>query len=51
MTVPSITLDVDNIQASLNLNARVTSLINLTAEISVNISSVKIKILGVNAQV
>ncbi|CAF0915296.1 unnamed protein product [Adineta ricciae] len=49
--VPLIELRVDNIQARLNLDARVASLVNLTAGVSVGISSVQIKIAGVHAQV
>ena len=44
--VPLIELRVDNIQARLNLDARVASLVNLTAGVSVGISSVQIKIAG-----
>lgn len=46
VTVPSIVLRVDNIQARLNLDARVASLVNLTAGVSVSISSVQLTILS-----
>ena len=46
VTVPSIELIVNNIQARLNLDARVASLVNLTAGVSVSISTVQLKILG-----
>ncbi|UJR08260.1 hypothetical protein I4U23_012533 [Adineta vaga] len=49
--VPLIELRVDNIKARLNLDARVASLVNLTAGVSVSISSVHLKISGVNVQV
>ncbi len=42
----STKLVVNNIQARLNLNARVASLVNLTAGVSVSISTVQLKILG-----
>ncbi|CAF1067052.1 unnamed protein product [Rotaria sordida] len=51
LTVPTIELRVDNIQARLNLDTRVASLINLTAGVSVGISTVQLKIRGVNAHV
>ena len=46
VTVPTIILRVDNIQARLNLDARVASLVTLTAGVSVSIESVELKILG-----
>ena len=46
VTVPSIVLRVDNLQARLNLDARVTSLVNITAGVSVSISTVQLTILG-----
>lgn len=46
VTVPTIILRVDNIRARLNLDARVASLVNLTAGVSVGIRSVELKILG-----
>ncbi|CAF1138084.1 unnamed protein product [Adineta steineri] len=51
VSVPTIDLRVDNIQARLNLDLRVTSLVNITAGVSVSISSVELKILGVSAHV
>ncbi|CAF4893413.1 unnamed protein product [Rotaria sp. Silwood1] len=51
ITVSTIELNVNNIQARLNLDARVASLVNLTAGVSVGISAVQLKIRGVNAQV
>lgn len=46
VVVPSIILRVDDIRARLNLDARVASLVNLTAGVSVGIRSVELKILG-----
>jgi hypothetical protein len=46
VTVPTILLQVNNIQARLNLDVRVASLVNITAGVSVSISSVQLKILG-----
>ena len=46
VSVPSIELYVSNIQARLNLDAKVASLLTLTAGVSVGISSVQLKILG-----
>ncbi|CAF3612694.1 unnamed protein product [Rotaria sp. Silwood1] len=49
--VPTIVLHVDNIQARLNLDVRVASLVNINAGVSVGISSVQLNILGVHAKV
>ncbi|CAF3584024.1 unnamed protein product [Rotaria sp. Silwood1] len=49
--VPTIVLHVDNIQARLNLDVRVASLVNINAGVSVGISSVQLNILGVHANV
>lgn len=46
VSVPSIELRVDNIQARLNLDAKVASLVTLTAGVSVGIRSVQLRILG-----
>jgi hypothetical protein len=44
--VPSIELRVDNLQARLNLDAKVASLVNLAAGVSVSITTVQLQILG-----
>lgn len=46
ISVPTIILRVDNIQARLNLDAKIASLVTLTAGVAVGISSVELKILG-----
>ncbi|CAF1339788.1 unnamed protein product [Rotaria sordida] len=51
ITVSTIELRVDNLQARLNLDVQVASLVNINAGVSVGISTVQLKIRGVNAQV
>ena len=46
VTVPSIELRVDNLQARLNLDAKIASLVNLAAGVSVGITTVQLEILG-----
>lgn len=46
VTVPLISLRVDNIRARLNLDIRAAGLVTLTAGVSVSISAVQIQIKG-----
>jgi YD repeat-containing protein len=49
LSVESITLEVDNLQAHISLDARLGSLLKLTAGADVNIDKVKLDIKGVQA--
>lgn len=50
LSVESITLEVDNLQANISLDARLASLLKLTAGADVSIDKVKLDIKGVKAQ-
>lgn len=50
LSVEEITLEVDNVDAKLNLDARVANLVRLSAGADVNIGNVKLTIKGVSAQ-
>jgi hypothetical protein len=51
LSVEEITLEVDNLQARLNVEARLANLLHLNAGADVSVDKVKITIKGVNAQV